>query len=60
MVVSRTLEQVQAIATQAKLNSDELAPISQCLYFAEELNPDHMALLQVEDDMLDILMEGSR
>ncbi|XP_072045303.1 sister chromatid cohesion protein DCC1-like isoform X2 [Amphiura filiformis] len=55
----RTIEHVQAIATQAKLDPTDLAPISQCLYFAEELNPEEMALLQVEDGMLEHLMEGS-
>ena len=51
----RTIEHVQAIATQAKLNPDDLANTSQCLYFAHELNPDNMALLQVEDGMVEHL-----
>ena len=44
----------------ARKQVSDLAATSQCLYFAQGLNPDNMALLQVEDGMVEHLMQGNR
>ncbi|XP_071965830.1 sister chromatid cohesion protein DCC1-like [Antedon mediterranea] len=56
----RTLEEVQEIATFAKLDSSDTVGLSQCLYFSEDLNPSGMKLMEVDNNLLDVLKEGQR
>ncbi|XP_077991724.1 sister chromatid cohesion protein DCC1-like [Glandiceps talaboti] len=55
----RTLEQVQKIATDAKLDNSDLACVAQSLYFADDLNASGMKLMEVEPSLLQYLQEGN-
>ncbi|XP_070556984.1 sister chromatid cohesion protein DCC1-like [Ptychodera flava] len=55
----RTLEQVLKIATDAKLDPSDLAPVAQTLYFAGDLNPSRMKIMECDQSLLQYLQEGS-
>lgn len=56
----RSLEAVDDLVQNAKLDKSDLLPGVQCIYFSSSLNSNDFKLLEVDQAILDGLLSGER
>ncbi|XP_062595817.1 sister chromatid cohesion protein DCC1-like [Saccostrea cucullata] len=56
----RALEDINTVLEYAKLESSDVKPTVQCIYFSEHLDNQSFKLLEVNDTVLETLTDGGR
>ena len=56
----RSLKEIESVLEFAKLDRDEIKPVTQTIYFSEHLDNDAVKLIELDSTVLKALESGNR